>query len=239
MNNLRRTSAFSLIELLVVIAVIAMLLAILMPSLKKAKMIAKQMVSSSNMRQVGIAIGLYADDNKGLFPETTHTVTSDKSWIYTLGPYLSEVDKVRICPADPKGKERLFNNTTSYIVNEYMTTYYMFGTLVSSESFHNLYKLRSVTDAITVFVAADRWSPTDTNADHAHSRGWFDSAVQDERWTAIRTDIQVDRYRTGSSNEDNTRGTTLFLYGDTRVEPIKAIKIKEMSDNNKNFAKPM
>ena len=82
-------SAFTLIELLVVIAIIALLLSIILPALKNAKMIAKRLISSSNMRQIGIAISLYANDNKGYFPETTHTVTSDKSWIYTLSPYLS------------------------------------------------------------------------------------------------------------------------------------------------------
>ena len=239
MENARRRSAFTLIELLVVIAIIALLLAIIMPALKSAKMAAKRLVSSSNMRQIGISINLYADDNKGLFPETTHTVSSDKSWIYTLAPYLSKVDKIRICPADPKGKERLSNNTSSYIVNEYMAPCYRFGQLVSSESFHNLHKLKRIAGTITVFVAADRWSPTDTGADHVHSRSWFTSADQDDRWTAIRTDIQVDRYRSGSSNEDNTKGATLFLYADTRVEAIRAIKIKEMSDDNKNFAKPI
>lgn len=239
MENVRRRSAFTLIELLVVIAIIALLLAIIMPALKNAKMVAKRLVSSSNMRQIGIAINLYADDNKGLFPETTHTVSSDKSWIYTLAPYLSKVDKIRICPADPKGKERLDNNTSSYIVNEYMTPYYSLGQLVSSKSFHNLYKLKRIASTITIFVAADRWSPTDARADHAHSRSWFTRAGLDNRWTGIRTDIQVDRYRIGSANEDNTKGATLFLYADTRVEAIRAINVKEMSDNNKNFAKPI
>ena len=130
MENTGKRSAFTLIELLVVIAIIAMLLAVLMPALKSAKMAVKRLVSSSNMRQIGIAINLYADDNRGFFPETTHTVSTDKSWIYTLSPYLSKLDKIRICPADPKRQERLENNTTSYIVNEYMTPYYRFGEVV-------------------------------------------------------------------------------------------------------------
>lgn len=240
MKNTGKRCAFTLIELLVVIAIIALLLAIIMPALRSSKMAAKRLVSSSNMRQIGIAVSLYADDNKGFFPLTTHTTADlEKTWIYTLESYLSDVDKVRICPADPKGKERLQNNTTSYIVNEYMTPKYQFGQLAHSESFHNLNKLKNSQTTITVFVAADRWSPGDTGGDHTHSRGWFTSEDRNDRWTAIRTDIQVDRFRTGSANEDNTKGTTLFLYADTRVETIQAETIKELSDDEINFAKPI
>lgn len=238
MNKTGKQSAFTLIELLVVIAIIAMLLAVIMPSLSKAKMYAKRLVSSSNMRQIGIAMSLYADDNRGFFPETTHTVSSDKSWIYSLSPYLSQMDKVRICPADPHKKERLENNRTSYIFNEYLTARYQLGRLINSDSFNNLNKLKRANSTITVFVAADRWSAADVNADHSHSRSWFVSSEPEDRWTAIRTDIQVDRYRSGSSNEDNTKGSTLLLYADTRVEAIRANEIKEMSDNEINFAKP-
>lgn len=238
MRKYVKKNAFTLIELLVVIAIIALLLAVILPALKSAKVIAKRLVSSSNMRQIGVAVSMYADDNKGLFPETTHTVTSDKSWIYTLSPYLSEMDKIRICPSDPQGRERLRYNTTSYIFNEYLTVKYQIGRMVRSESFPNIHQLKNTNSTITVFLAADRWSADDTNADHAHSRGWFTSNDRDERWTAIRTDIQVDRFRSGSSNEDNTKGSTLFLYADTRVDAIKAIDIKEMADDEINFPKP-
>ena len=231
--------AFTLIELLVVIAIIALLLAVIVPALKNAKMAAKRLVSSNNMRQIGIAINLYADDNRGYFPQTTHTVSADRSWVHTLSTYLSDVDEVRICPADPEGAERLENGTTSYIVNEYLTPKYQFGRLVRSESFHNLHQLKSLSNTITVFVAADRWSPTDSNADHTHSRSWFVSSDPDERWTAIRTDIQADRYRAGGSNEDNTKGATLFLYADTRVDTVQAAAIQEMADDEINFPKPV
>ena len=64
--------AFTLIELLVVISIIALLLAILMPSLMAVKACAKRVVSVSNMRQIGFAIHLYADDNRGYFPMSSH-----------------------------------------------------------------------------------------------------------------------------------------------------------------------
>jgi len=54
---------FTLIELLVVIAIIALLLAVMLPGLQKAKERAREAVCRSNLRNVGVAIALYLQDN--------------------------------------------------------------------------------------------------------------------------------------------------------------------------------
>jgi prepilin-type N-terminal cleavage/methylation domain-containing protein/prepilin-type processing-associated H-X9-DG protein len=59
---------FTLIELLVVVAIISLLVSILLPSLNKAKSLAKRVVCASNLKQIGVAIRIYLVDSKGVYP---------------------------------------------------------------------------------------------------------------------------------------------------------------------------
>src|SRR5688572_31017999 len=59
---------FTLVELLVVIGIIAVLLSILLPTLRGARRQANLVQCSSNMKQVGLALLMYAHDNKGKLP---------------------------------------------------------------------------------------------------------------------------------------------------------------------------
>ncbi len=70
MSRVKSPAGFTLIELLVVISIIALLIALLLPALARAKSLALQIQCASNMRQIGIAMQEYANEYRGMYPPT-------------------------------------------------------------------------------------------------------------------------------------------------------------------------
>ncbi len=64
-KKMKRGKGFTLIELLVVIAIIALLMAIIMPALKRVKEQARSVICKANLRQWGLIVSLYSSDNDG------------------------------------------------------------------------------------------------------------------------------------------------------------------------------
>jgi len=127
-----RRAGFTLIELLVVVAIIALLMAVLLPALGRAREQSRLTVCGSNLRQLGLAVHIYAEDHDGLIPRgpdpvhpydfSSNILATNQLWIGTVsgdggpppthpGTYLglgplyvatAREPKLYYCPSDGK-----------------------------------------------------------------------------------------------------------------------------------------
>jgi len=230
-GNRERRRGFTLVELLVVAAVIGLLLGIALPAVVGTRETANATVCANNLRQIGLAMHMFAETHDGKFPSTYHD-GDDKSWIYTLAPFMENVDEVRCCPLDSQAPMRLENDGTSYVINGYIA-------MKHEDSKRNIDKLSSKSHTITVFEGANARDPKSFNFEHTHPWHWFVPAAITQRrvWSRAIEEIQADRHWS-SGKEDQTAGMSHYLYADGHVELFHATKVKAWADEGNNFAKP-
>ena len=129
---MRNRSGFTLIELLVVIAIIALLVSILMPSLRRARELAKISVCMSNLKTLALAWRLYAEENDGRLADSD--TASPCAWITEESPeenairngalwaYTGSLDNYH-CPADRSEFTCAKKHLCSYGANDYFGEY--------------------------------------------------------------------------------------------------------------------
>jgi general secretion pathway protein G len=192
----------------VVIAVIALLSALLMPALASAKKRAKTVVCQSNLRQIGISISMYEQENQQLFPRPTHSTADTSGWLTALRPY-GITYKARACPEDA----RFLNpniNSTSYSTNDYM---------LPPRSYIKTTQIPR--PMATVFVVE-----TTTGSDHVHVMTDVDGFTGPADF--VDTGMAPDRHR-GAAN---------YLYVDAHVETLAWADIQKRFTPATSFFDP-
>jgi len=171
--------AFTLIELLVVISIIALLISILLPALRRARETARVMLCATHQRQIVTALATYATDENGQLPPSIQA-TASGTWTYPyrvnyqatagtgahggsiipfLHPYLS--DLVIACPMLPElpaFQERLrhdWSNPTNLTQNHLSAGYYYLWNFGGFPTITRFKPARSLEDAGDGLVTSD------------------------------------------------------------------------------------
>ncbi len=135
----RAREAFTLIELLVVIAIIAILAAMLLPALARAKESGKTIACNSNLRQLGLAMQIYVGDNQGTLPPHISSSRWPDKFYELYGKNL----KVLLCPDETTNPATAAVSANvadvaprSYFINGWND---YFKSHLSADDFNNLY----------------------------------------------------------------------------------------------------
>jgi len=207
-HSRRITRGFTLVELLVVIGIIALLIAILMPSLSRARTQSQRVACMSNLRQLGAAFVMYTNANRGAFPRPAVNALFE-DWIYwhsgrnldesRLVPYLSGGNKFNPeffrCPADTEWQTRAYQY--SYTINEYISGYagYNHPTLRVSQVKRSSEKILLI-DESSATVDDGCWAPQNY-------------ATDGQNLLSNRHDKQAEK----KTDKNAGRGTVLFADG--------------------------
>jgi prepilin-type N-terminal cleavage/methylation domain-containing protein/prepilin-type processing-associated H-X9-DG protein len=214
--------AFTLIELLIVISIIALLLAIMVPTLSKARSISRRTACQSNLKQIDYAIRVYAQNNQEIYPCAQDPVSTDpycwlwmgRGWRAFVAPYIGgHIDAnnpgVLLCPEDKTSPQKYESTSYSYS----MAFYHSPGQIDDMNSIQQTYSnpVDSIPQRLTSVahpsqkILIGEWLSNHLRLDEGPDPGWWG-------WDGQRN----------------------FLLADGHIEFIEAEDILKANDGNPN-----
>lgn len=218
--RLVRTRGFTLIELLTVIAIIGILAAIIIPTVGRVRDSARTAQCTSNLRQIGMALSLFASDNKNTLPAVRFAGPPVVTWQDAILPFLpkrkpgagSLNHEVYVCPSSPNS----WGVPPEQIASSYVPVGGMLLHPPLSTSFEDSSKGRPISSFVTPSRAALITDSTPSNPTgtvvYPHQQ-----AAQPQVADGTRAD-----YRHGSKNLAN------MLYADGSVRGYQKSDVSVM-----------
>ena len=206
-----RREGFTLIELLVVIAIIAILAAMLLPALSRAKGQAWTIACMNNMKQIGQAAYNYTIDYEDHLPVSAH---QGNSWVSGLQPYIGATNVYR-CPKDGN-RNRLY----SYAINDFLLP----PTIPNPTNFCKITCIPDTSATVFMLECADNFP---VSSDHFH---FSDPEEFDYSPFAFASQVAVFRHMNMAN----------YLFVDGHAEKIsKASAYKLVGQQGSKFLNPV
>ena len=223
-----KSTGFTLIELLVVIAIIAILAAILLPALNSARERGRSASCVSNLKQIGMAINNYLDDNNGRMPLTSGWAKSgdvefpkgDAPWFIRLMHYLSvppvksgavywtenDIESSALhCPSATPG------NHTDGTSNKYLRVSYCFSAHAAADLYPNWLPNNHIStfktpSAVVAAMDYNNDGQANINQTKGQAYGWRDKTFFGFRHNKMMNAVHVDGHVGSYDNSFPTSG---------------------------------
>ncbi len=202
-----RGSRFTLVELLVVIAIIAVLAAMLLPALVRAREAARGIACLSNSKQIAGVMQMYSQQENGTFP--TAGMMANVSWIELVKPYIKYQNFYR-CPSDATDKwlPPVPDSATSYGLNGYFTP--------DHPPYHGVNGFAVTRPAESIMVAELAYQQGKAGKEHFMPMFWnpADPRTAGLPMAAMAHDWDESTNRPASLQSDRHIGTSNYAFAD-------------------------